>query len=163
MKPSARDLILLSAICSTLFCLSPACVANGVVCCGSDWLITPEEMAAEAKVPERHRTKSLTLTGAPKIQLLAPSVTQAVAAPFPIELKFQPGPDARVNPETFKVLWGRLGIDITKRVLEQTKVTEAGLQLSNAKVPPGMHRLRLSVEDDKQREGTLNVTLEVKE
>lgn len=146
-----------------LVTLAPNSYAGLSCCRQTHWLITPEEMAADAKAPEPVVKKSLPIAGAPRIQLLAPTVTQPVPTPFPIEIKFQPAPDARVIPDTFKVLWGRLGIDITKRVLEQTKVTESGLQLANAKVPPGSHRLRLLIEDDKQRVGELFLTLEVKE
>lgn len=126
-------------------------------------LVTLQEMALEAKLPEQPAAKSIPAANAPIIQLLAPNLTAAVATPFPIQLRFQAAGDAHIVPETFKVLWGRLGIDITKRVLEKSPVSESGLQLSNAKVPSGTHRLTISIADDKNRIGELAVTLEVKE
>lgn len=128
-------------------------------------LVTPQEMALEAKLPELPAAKSISIpaANAPIIQLLAPNLMESVATPFPIQLRFQAAGDARIVPETFKVLWGRLGIDITKRVLEKSPVSESGLRLSNAKVPSGTHRLKISIADDKNRIGELAVTLEVKE
>jgi hypothetical protein len=85
-----------------------------------------------------------------------------VSSPTPIELKFQPTPPSAVKPETFKVLYGSFEIDITKRILNVAKVTEAGVFVQEANLPKGKHKLLMVVEDTAGRRGNRSVDFEVK-
>ena len=83
-------------------------------------------------------------------------------SPTPIELKFQSTPPSTVKPETFKVLYGSLEIDITKRILNLAKVSEAGVFVQEASLPKGKHKLIMVVEDTAGRRGNRSLEFEVK-
>jgi hypothetical protein len=76
-------------------------------------------------------------------------------------LKFQPTPPSAVKPETFKVLYGAFEIDITKRILNVAKVTESGVNVQEASLPKGKHKLLMVVEDTSGRRGNKTIEFEV--
>jgi hypothetical protein len=84
-----------------------------------------------------------------------------VSNPTPIELKFQSTPPSSVKPETFKVLYGSFEIDITKRLLNVAKVTESGVNVQEASLPKGKHKLLMVVEDTSGRRGNKTIEFEV--
>jgi hypothetical protein len=88
----------------------------------------------------------------PFIKIISPQPdNQAVASPIRIELAFQTSADAHVIPDSFKVLYGLLKIDITEKIRPYAKVTETGLVAENAAIPAGNHRLFLEISDSAGR------------
>lgn len=88
----------------------------------------------------------------PFIKIISPSPdSQAIASPIRIELAFQTSADAHVIPDSFKVLYGLLKIDITAKIRPYAKVTESGLVAENAALPSGNHRLFLEISDSAGR------------
>ena len=69
--------------------------------------------------------------------------------------------DSPIDPATFKLMYGALQIDTTRRVTQFATVTKDGFSLDNARVPPGRHRLTLQVLDGKQRVAERELRLEV--
>ena len=121
-------------------------------------LVSIDEMNASNNASPPFRAKSVAPKDAPVIELSAPKLSTPVSSPTPIELKFQPTPPSAVKPETFKVLYGAFEIDITKRILNVAKVSEAGVHVQEASLPKGKHKLLMVVEDTSGRRG--NKTIE---
>jgi hypothetical protein len=124
-------------------------------------LVSNEEMLASNSAPTPVVAKVVADKDAPVIHLLAPKLPGSVSSPTPIELKFQATPPGKVKPETFKVLYGNLQIDITRRILSVTKVTESGVQVQEASLPKGKHKLMMLIEDSEGRVGNRLVSFEV--
>jgi hypothetical protein len=64
-----------------------------------------------------------------------------------MKLKFQAADGTSIRPETFKVRYGSLRIDITARITGSTTVTTEGLEISQAALPKGKHKIIIAVED----------------
>ena len=124
-------------------------------------LVSIDEMNASNNAKPPFTAKSAAPKDAPLIELLAPKLSAPVSSPTPIELKFQPTPPSTVKPDTFKVLYGSFEIDITKRILNVAKVTESGVNVQEASLPKGKHKLLMVVEDTFGRRGNKTIEFEV--
>jgi hypothetical protein len=120
----------------------------------SDWLILPEE-AAMAPAPE---PKGIIEAGredisvGPVIEIVEPP--NGGRGPMPIEvlIRFTPRSEP-VDLASLKVTLVKfIQIDITDRI--RPYVTPDGIQVKEAKIPPGKHRVRIVVAD---RAGGLSV------
>ena len=125
-------------------------------------LVSVEEMNESNNAKPPFTAKSVASKDAPLIELSAPKLSSAVSSPTPIELKFQSTPPSTVKPETFKVLYGSFEIDITNRILNLAKVSEAGVFVQEASLPKGKHKLMMVVEDTAGRRGNRSLDFEVK-
>lgn len=112
-----------------------------------------ERASAENRLADAPVAKAIPAPDVPKIEVEAPKLGKQLRTPLAIRLVFQPAADAKIVPESFRVLYGYLGLDITDRVLRSVKPTIGGLVVEQAIVPAGEHRLRLQVSDDKGRRG----------
>lgn len=129
-------------------------------------LITPaeaqREAAAQAEQAARPRVVPRSLPvprdpGArpgqprrPAIRIVEPRSADAqVPAPLRIEVAFNPAPGTRIVPESFRVLYGLLKIDLTERLRSHAEISESGVVVERAQVPDGQHRLILQVADDR--------------
>ena len=125
-------------------------------------LVSVDEMNASNNAKPPFAAKSVAPKDAPLIELSAPKLSAPVSSPTPSELKFQSTLPSTVKPETFKVLYGTFEIDITKRILNIAKVTEAGVFVQEASLPKGKHKLLMVVEDTAGRRGNRSIDFEVK-
>ena len=141
--------------------LITAFMAINVSAFAADLLISIEEMTASNNSPPLFTAKSVPVKDAPVIALIAPRLTVSVSSPTVIEVKFQPAASSTVKPESFRVLYGSFEIDITKRILSLTKVTELGVFVQEASLPKGKHKLLMVVEDSSGRKGNRTVEFEV--
>jgi hypothetical protein len=126
------------------------------------FLVTQEEMQESNKSPIRFTAKSALEKDAPIIEVVTPVIAGAISSPTPIKMVFQANAPSNVKPETFKVLYGTFEIDITKRITGKTPVTEQGLQVAQAELPKGRHKLLISVQDTNGRVGNKVIEFEVK-
>jgi len=126
------------------------------------YLVTQEEMLASNKAPIRFTAKSAPEKDAPIIEVVTPVIVGAISSPTPIKMVFQANAPSNVKPETFKVLYGSFEIDITKRITGKTQVTEQGLQVAQAELPKGRHKLLISVQDTNGRVGNKVIEFEIK-
>jgi len=128
-------------------------------------LISPAEAAREASAVARQgqppRMRALPARGAPAIRVLAPSTDGTVHSPLRIELAFEPAPGARIVPESFRVLYGVLKIDLTGRLKRFAAVSERGVVVEQAQVPEGLHRLYLQIADDQGHQGEQELRVRV--
>ena len=84
-----------------------------------------------------------------------------ITSPTSIQLVFQASASSAVRPETFKVLYGRLRVDITQRLLGAASISAQGSAVKGASLPKGRHRLLLSIEDSLGRQGQRQLDFEV--
>jgi outer membrane protein OmpA-like peptidoglycan-associated protein len=125
------------------------------------YLVSPAEMQASNSAPLRLSAKAVPVKDAPAIQVTAPVLPGPVKSPTPITVKFLPTAPSNIKPDSFRVLYGSFEIDITKRLLNVAKVTEQGVQVSEAALPSGKHKLLLEVEDTAGRKASRLVEFEV--
>jgi hypothetical protein len=124
-------------------------------------LVSVDEMNASNNATPPFTAKAVAAKDAPLIELSAPKLSAPVSSPTPIELKFQSTPPSLVKPDSFKVLYGSFELDITKRLLNVAKVTEAGVYVQEASLPKGKHKLLMVVEDTSGRRGNKTIEFEV--
>jgi hypothetical protein len=125
------------------------------------WLVTPEEAEASRAAHPPSATRSLPVPGAPKVNLLAPNLSGAVPSPTRIQVRFEPTAPAAIKPESFKVRYGALRLDITNRIASAAKVTAQGIDVPEAALPKGAHRLWIEVQDSDGRVGSRQVEFTV--
>ena len=83
----------------------------------------------------------------PSIEIKNPQLlAESLVSPFPIELIFIPA-DSPIMPETFRAFYGSFKINITDRILKKAKVLSGGLQVDDAEIPTGNHKILLVIED----------------
>ncbi len=124
-------------------------------------LVTEEEAAQSRAAPTQLVARSPLPANAPVIKLLAPDTATTITSPTRIELRFEPAPQASIRPETFRVFYGTFKLDITNRLMANSKVSPQGLDVSEAHLPKGSHRLVLEVQDTAGRIGARLVSFVV--
>lgn len=127
----------------------------------AQWLVTPDEAEASRAAPPPMASRSVPEPGAPAINLLAPNIATAVPSPTPIRVRFDSTAPATIKPETFKVRYGALRIDITGRITAASKVTAEGIDVAQAALPKGSHRLFIEIQDSAGRVGERQVQFTV--
>ena len=125
-------------------------------------LVSAQEMQASLSAVEPLSAKTAALLGAPQIEIVHPKLDTPVVSPTAIQLVFVPAATSVVRPETFKVLYGRLRIDITQRLINAAKVTAEGISVKEASLPKGSHRLLISIEDLHGRQGIKSLDFDIK-
>ena len=139
-----------------------ALAATGLICVASigfaSPLITAEEAARPAaSAPVVHRA----ITRGPGIKLVAPDtgITEA-KSPMDIKIGFEPRGGAKIDLGSLKVVYLKSPtVDLLERV--KRGLSETGIDLRNAELPPGDHQLRITVQDSEGREGNAIVSLKV--
>jgi hypothetical protein len=118
-------------------------------------LVTQAEMQASlaaGDAPQVPVARSAPQPGAPRIELVSPDTRAPVSVPTRIHVKFASEAPAEPRPETFKVLYGALRIDITQRLLGVARVTREGILVPDATLPAGKHQLQMILTDSAGRE-----------
>lgn len=120
----------------------------------AQWLVTPEEARASQEAPAQLMPRTAPAApGAPRVNLLAPNLSNTVPSPTPIRVRFEAAAPATIKPETFKVRYGSFRLDITGRITEASKVTAEGIDVAEAALPKGSHRLFIEIQDSMGRVG----------
>ena len=125
-------------------------------------LVTESEVIASSNNPVNFSPKFVAVKDAPTIELAAPNLTGPINSPTVIELKFIPKSPATIKPESFKAYYGTFQIDITGRLLGLAKVDPQGINVKEAALPKGEHKLMLNVEDSEGRVGIKTIAFEIK-
>jgi hypothetical protein len=118
-------------------------------------LLSAEQLAAEQQAliaaknePALAPARSRSIKLAPNIKVVSPPLDGgALKSPLRIELRFEPLGEVKINPASFKVLYGMLLIDLTDKIRSNATLSEAGLLAEQASIPSGSHRLLLQVAD----------------
>lgn len=126
-------------------------------------LVTVEEMRASASAPSPPLTRSLPSPDAPRIIVERPTPGVPVFSPTPIRLRFEARRGAAVRPETLRVRYGSLRLDVTERILAVYRPRADGLDVAEAALPAGQHRFLLSITDTAGRTGEQRIDVEVRQ
>lgn len=126
-------------------------------------LVSEEEVARErAAAPAAIVARSAPQPGAPTIKVLAPLLgSEPLGNPIRIELVFAAGPDAQIDPASFRAQYGALRIDLTNRIVARVTVERTGLKVDNVVIPSGNHRLLLRIADTRARTGEVELRFAV--
>jgi hypothetical protein len=122
-------------------------------------LITPEEEARDEAAP--HAPAPPDLPPPPTIRLLRPDISRPVQNPLTIEVQFDAGPGGAIDMRSFNATYGWLGINITGRLLEHAVMTPNGISAENVELPPGDHRVTLSIADMSGRSASQTIRFSV--
>jgi hypothetical protein len=130
-------------------------LALGSLNARAQWLVTPEEAQASQAAPQAlmPRTAPVVTPGAPRVNLLAPNLSNTVPSPTRINVRFEATSPASIKPDTFKVRYGAFKLDITGRITAASKVTAEGIDVAEAALPKGSHRLFIEIQDSMGRLG----------
>ena len=126
------------------------------------WLVTPEEMLKSNSAKPPFYPRVVPPLDAPVIDVITPKLDGYIASPTPILLKFVPKAPANVKAESFKAYYGTFQIDITNRLLGVAQVTAQGINLKEAALPKGSHKITLNVQDSEGRIGSKIIEFEIK-
>ncbi len=116
-------------------------------------LVTEEEAAESARIGLPPVSRSLGQGAAPRIEVVAPPETAALRAPLTIRLAFRAAPGGRIDPDSFRALYGALRLDVTDRIRSHARVDGVGLVAEGVAMPAGRHRILLSIADNHGRRG----------
>lgn len=84
----------------------------------------------------------------PSVQIVTPDMEQAQRSPFRLQVTFVPKPGSVVQPDSLVVEALKFAtLDITSRV--RPFATSRGIEIEKAKVPKGVHKIKLSISDSK--------------
>lgn len=121
-------------------------------------LVSPEEFAQSQAAPHIE-PKALILPepGAPEIVVVSPTAQGTIPTPMDIRLTFVPADGAQIDPDSLRILYGWLKLDITDRVMKHAKFSTSELSASGADIPAGNHKIVIRVSDDKGRTGERTV------
>lgn len=114
-------------------------------------LVTADEVARDRAATTVPAARSLPHPSAPRIELLAPVIGRPLPSPLDIRLRWSAVDGASIDTATVRVKYGRLGIDVTERVLGAAQVTQQGIDAPSARLPAGEHRLAVEVVDSQRR------------
>jgi hypothetical protein len=117
-------------------------------------LITQNEFERNEKSRVRSVLPTISVVGAPVIEVSRPDAKKTITAPVSLRLNFRAEKDASIDLNSFRATYGRLGIDITSVIKAHAKLTAAGLVAENASVPSGHHSVTVSIADTMKRVGT---------
>ncbi len=123
-------------------------LSAGVVKAGSNWLVTPNEAAKIALPADSSIVPQAAVEGpGPSIVVKQPTLLEKITPPIDIFVSFVPGKSGKYPAmETHQdTLIGLLDFDITERVRKY--VVGESLDIVDANLPKGRHKIRLSIKD----------------
>jgi hypothetical protein len=123
--------------------------------------LTEREVATDTVVQDVSSTSDVWVRGAPRMELEAPSKGGQVKSATDIRVRWMVEDGAKIDPQSVRILYGRLGIDITKRVASTLRVSDRGMEISAMALPSGNHRFKISVTDSRKRTGSLTIEMKI--
>lgn len=123
-------------------------------------LITDEESQLAA-APNADLSFRAGVSRGPAITVLSPKPGDSgLKSPFHLKLKFEGRGGAQIDPDSLKLTYSKSrAVDLTERV--KPYVQPAGIDVSEASVPPGVHTIRAEIKDKDGRTGTTTFTIKV--
>jgi hypothetical protein len=121
---------------------------------GSAWpLVTRQQSRRDNAVPHKQAAPAAPQSGTPIISIEEPNTTTPIRSPVRIRVTFQPASNAKIDVNSFRVRYGSLGIDITRRILAHARPTASGVTVNDAELPRGRHRVTIQIADNLGRVG----------
>jgi hypothetical protein len=101
------------------------------------------------------------MPGGPKIVVEKPEQGTSVPTPFPVRIRFVPSAVAKINLQSLEIdLLKLIKISLLSRV--KPYLSEKGINVPEAKVPPGTYNIEIAIADDKGRVGSTIQTWNVR-
>lgn len=97
----------------------------------------------------------------PRIDVLRPGDGDEFVSPVDIHITFVATEGAEIDLDTLAIKYGRLGLNVTDRVIENAEVTEGGIRSEGAMLPTGKHKLTVYIEDNLGRVGKRRFTFTI--
>jgi hypothetical protein len=149
-------------VCAIGSVMSLLCLASLGRAETGEWLILPEE-AAMAPAPEPRRgimeVGREDISIGPVIEIVEPLNGGRGSMPIHVSIRFTPRLEP-VDLASLKVILVKfIPIDITDRI--RPYVTSEGIQVNEAKIPPGKHRVRITLADRAGEFSVKEVSFEV--
>jgi hypothetical protein len=96
----------------------------------------------------------------PAVKLESPEADTPVVAPFEFKINFEARGDAKIDPNSVKVIYMKSPfVDLTPRL--KNAISANGIDFAKADVPPGNHTIRITVKDTDGRETNSVINLVV--
>jgi hypothetical protein len=109
-------------------------------------LITPDEDARDRAAPRVPAPPDI--PSPPRIDLLRPDISRPLQNPVTIEVRFTAGPGREIVMQSFRAIYGWLGLNITNRLRQHAVKGPNSLSAANVNLPIGDHRITLSIADN---------------
>lgn len=116
----------------------------------------------EAKLPAAAGIPATrAITRGPGIKQIAPDATAGtLKSPLKLKLSFEPRGGAKIDVNSIRLTYLKATpVDLTDRV--KHGVSDGGIELSGAEVPPGEHEIQVSVQDTEGRKGNHTIRMTV--
>ena len=121
--------------------------------------------AQEAQLPpaiKAELTSRAGVTRGPKILVVSPARDANVKAPVHLQLKFQGFGGAKIDLASVKITYLKDPlVDLTERLRSATGA--GGVDVLAADIPPGIHKIRVDLQDSNGRPGTAEFAIKVGE
>lgn len=129
-----------------IFLITTLCVTGHMVSAAP--LISAKEAALP---PASGALATRGISRGPAIKLTSPEADTPVTAPFDFKVNFEARGDAKIDPNSVKVVYMKSPfVDLTPRL--KSAITANGIDFTKADVPPGTHTIRVTVKDTDGRE-----------
>jgi hypothetical protein len=120
-------------------------------------LVTPQEAQLP---PDDSQVRSGIERGPDVIPVYPSGRSGMIQSPFDFRVKFAAHGNTRVDLDTLTVVYKRTpGIDLTARL--RPFVGPDGIDMPNAEVPPGTHRILIFIKDSVGHEGRADIRFDV--
>jgi hypothetical protein len=115
----------------------------------------------EARQPAGAGLATRGITRGPAIRQIAPeSSAAALKSPLNLKLSFEARGGAKIDPASVRMTYLKATpIDLTERV--RHGLSDKGLELTGAEVPPGDHEIQITLQDSEGRKGVHTIRLSV--
>lgn len=123
-------------------------------------LISADEAAQNARMPEGYAVRRAAAAEPPRILVERPA-SRDLKNPIDIDIRFIPEAGTQVDPDSLKILYGWMGIDITDRIRPKATITARGIVANGAELPAGSHTLTIEVTDSKRRVGRAELNFSI--
>lgn len=111
-------------------------------------LITDSEAGLPAAAPP---VVTRAITRGPGVKVVSPDPSaESVKSPFNLKVVFEPRGGAKIDPGATRISYLKSPpVDLIERV--KPGLSDSGIQLNSAEVPPGEHKISLTVQDSEGR------------
>jgi hypothetical protein len=101
------------------------------------------------------------ITRGPGIKVVSPDLSAGpLKSPFKLKLAFEPRGGAKIDAASLKVSYLKATpIDLLARV--KSGVSESGIDLANAEIPPGEHAIQVTLQDSEGRKTNTVINLTI--
>lgn len=130
-------------------------------------VLTDEEIALRARLEDLgtvNRNLTLSSDEGPVIRVAAP-LGYDLVSPVDFDIRIEERDQVPVDMSTLRIDY-RLGpawVNLTRRVLKQARIDGLHFRASGAQLPPGNHRLRVTVQDNLARATRATIDISVRQ